>query len=1436
MIDFPNVFRSEYPPVSDNFLMVIAKSYILSNFWSDHYIEVQQALMHSNDERVVKRLQELFNKSNHRLRMYGSAEELAHNLKIYRNFQNSQSRFTTNALECWNTKPILYSGTDGKHYVSKHDMFVLIQNLPLKTSDSESLNLVGYIFFLGLKTHWKEIQNCNEFVKCDESLLENLGKDFLDFFNELRDNESPGYCLKVDAGTVEEVVYQWKNLFENNTYENEYTGLLVDRIYQEVPTKYQQEVWKTSFRLAKALLESLNRVITARPSWFLPSEEKLNRKLRLFEDYGHKFLLVLEVFKVGGIKMLEKFGSSRYISYYDGRPEVNGFFTIDFKTFKSKLGKEIESLTFIKTPVLRAKHAAVPISFTNVEHCTLASDVLFELLRELILGYKLFQRTENEKKEGIMLNRIFTEILDEYFHVPEVHFFNQSTVETIKNKFQSYISRVKRSVQKDVRNAKKDGFTVQNLKNELVHLGLHFEFPDIGGYAEMVYKRIDSLKTREFLRTCDLFDAVEQCQLICIMKKYEKLAVYIHKHKSCHRVWTPCKYCQTHKNTKWNRFMLKDVRLLARKVKNPAHRSSLDQQMVLPNGVNLVSNYDLVSTCNDEIDEQIENGTDFYLLDVKDVKSLATCNNSYDKYLRESMESRPQRKIYLRTFSATVFKEEENSRVFVDEVFDIVRVILQQQEIDIESYTDKFSKYCEQWEDSNILKSDKQKMFFETMSLDDLKEVLEDFNIDKRLITIVPDIGYAVSVMFKMPLDMGESVLAIRSPKMFHLVQDPNQTILQLFQSVICYLDMSIECPQHGRECKISLMCEIAIFMEANNLHETGVYYRSDFVTDQIKNLQNHCFFKLQTTQKRIMDKYYSTHFKQPISLYEYILDFQALKFDSHDYEKSDHADQILNNSYITAWRARFLILLEISGRFFHRDDEKIKEHKHRMWEALNFKLPFLDWVDQKDLSYVLWSVDKSKLSWAETLWFAEPCEIDKLDSHEWLIHNKNEREKLIRQRKKESMGRAYYDMENRSIRLMHNIRSTAVTKRIARQEAARQGMKEHYNENNVPKVEKTEEVVESKTELKSLKKEVPAKRIIESTDRASSPIDFNCQPCIENKEKLQKINEKLNLERNNIKILDERVISNEDQILQIKEKSEKEKQEQERKKIELSGKENLIKNFEKQLNTQQKEFQELEKLKKELERRHENLNRLKNQIEIQENKSKESASEFQQRETKLKRELNSKRQATKNLNREIEKFVEGNNAFGATELEEVLHRQQQVKIEIARKKHENQQLRERNRDLENSNHEKEIIYHSLLEQLEFSSKLNLNDQPSTSSSVPQQSVPHPVHLSTMMRNMLKLLEEKKATLVKEDSLKKTENFVHILMLSTDDEEKRNHIANKLKDFQADFTAYMNVLNQNIASIQNGNEDSMAELPELPNLDTYLNNPDRTFGRNSLSD
>ena len=72
---------------------------------------------------------------------------------------------------------------------------------------------------------------------------------------------------------------------------------------------------------------------------------------------------------------------------------------------------------------------------------------------------------------------------------------------------------------KEVRNAKCDGFTLQNLKNELKHLGLTEALPEIQDYAEVVYDHVDRVKAEEYLRTCDLFDAIEQCQLICIFNR-----------------------------------------------------------------------------------------------------------------------------------------------------------------------------------------------------------------------------------------------------------------------------------------------------------------------------------------------------------------------------------------------------------------------------------------------------------------------------------------------------------------------------------------------------------------------------------------------------------------------------------------------------------------------------------------------------------------------------------------------------------------------------------------------------------------------------------------------------------------------------------------------------------------------------------------------------
>ncbi|CAO4364054.1 unnamed protein product [Caenorhabditis nigoni] len=101
---------------------------------------------------------------------------------------------------------------------------------------------------------------------------------------------------------------------------------------------------------------------------------------------------------------------------------------------------------------------------------------------------------------------------------------------------------------KDVRNAKKDGFTIQNLKNELTHLGLTTNFKEIQNYAEEVYSEVDKRKRERVLRTCDLFDAIEHCLLKCILERYAPFKKFVHNQKGCHRVYgLKCEDCAADK-------------------------------------------------------------------------------------------------------------------------------------------------------------------------------------------------------------------------------------------------------------------------------------------------------------------------------------------------------------------------------------------------------------------------------------------------------------------------------------------------------------------------------------------------------------------------------------------------------------------------------------------------------------------------------------------------------------------------------------------------------------------------------------------------------------------------------------------------------------------------------------------------------------------------
>ncbi|CAO4364068.1 unnamed protein product [Caenorhabditis nigoni] len=173
-------------------------------------------------------------------------------------------------------------------------------------------------------------------------------------------------------------------------------------------------------------------------------------------------------------------------------------------------------------------------------------DAFLELFREIILGMKFFQKVKKDGVDSFMpvLNQMFQLNCTTPCFVPRP---DETALKTALNrKFATFHRDVPTKV---VSNAKPDGFTVSNLKYELSRLDLATTFPEIMDYAEAVYSEVDKRKKGSFLKTCELFDAVEQCQMNCILERRSELKKFVHNQKGCHRVYGfKCEGCAAEKS------------------------------------------------------------------------------------------------------------------------------------------------------------------------------------------------------------------------------------------------------------------------------------------------------------------------------------------------------------------------------------------------------------------------------------------------------------------------------------------------------------------------------------------------------------------------------------------------------------------------------------------------------------------------------------------------------------------------------------------------------------------------------------------------------------------------------------------------------------------------------------------------------------------------
>ncbi|EFO83474.1 hypothetical protein CRE_02835 [Caenorhabditis remanei] len=515
-------------------------------------------LVDDDGEEVI---QKLLDDSTNKLRMYGSAKELAGNIKIFRNFPESFVLFEDQQCP-FNTSPVIYNSLNGEKYLCKPDLYTIIQNIAIHTITHHKIVFFHLLLAKVLKSKIAETDGPVEFVKFDQKMFDEIEKEMkegeaksLQQASAQRNNLEKSLRTKNYAAIV-------SKLRELNP--KIWSGVEAYSLLTKLQLKAGTEIAESKefifvMLTNTCIVNCIEQIMGKRASLFMCTPKSSPITVRLFEDGEERYVMEAELYHALNTVST---GSERFEIQSDGLVYKG----MNFREVKAKFGDQIQTIEFIRTPILRSKHCAVPTrSHFPGQFVIPAVDYCFEFWRNVILGIKLFQKYQcsNWDEFAPTFHNVEAFLYTERKLQKQQYFLRAGILldSVVSNSLKQYeVSPVK-----DVRNAKKDGFTAQNLKNELKYLGLTNTFPEILDYAEDVYEEIDKAKKDRYLRTCDLFDAVERCQLICVLSRVPnvrssihsiansynfQLRKFVHNQKGCNRVLGyKCEHCEKEKKT-----------------------------------------------------------------------------------------------------------------------------------------------------------------------------------------------------------------------------------------------------------------------------------------------------------------------------------------------------------------------------------------------------------------------------------------------------------------------------------------------------------------------------------------------------------------------------------------------------------------------------------------------------------------------------------------------------------------------------------------------------------------------------------------------------------------------------------------------------------------------------------------------------------------------
>ncbi|PIC13849.1 hypothetical protein B9Z55_027449 [Caenorhabditis nigoni] len=285
------------------------------------------------------------------------------------------------------------------------------------------------------------------------------------------------------------------------------------------------------------------------------------------------------------------------------------------------------------------------------------------------------------------------------------------------------------------------------------------------------------------------------------------------------------------------------------------------------------------------------------------------------KSLTNFVNHRENKRIYIREVWITSEKPSERRRVFTEEVLEIIPIILKQQNARIEEFNDLLQKYYQEW---------KRDYVHHSINMERFNSVLEEFNINKGLITIVPDPLFEMSR--EDMLEYGKATEMRLSPHGAWLL-DSSHAIFSIFQRVVWGFNWKSvdQCRAHDK-CIIRMKKMIIEVMRQYLNTPEGGLIPITCIDNSIEWLENQCYWTLGSKgtcldSRTSISIDITPHFQ---SLYYHVYQ-QAMYFyglpnyhSSVRFSSDDFPDWA--NAVIPAWLTRVLLLVGWSEQFFDKE------------------------------------------------------------------------------------------------------------------------------------------------------------------------------------------------------------------------------------------------------------------------------------------------------------------------------------------------------------------------------------------------------------------------------------------------------------------------------------------------------------------------------------